>query len=108
MTLSERRAALIEEERLRKSGVKIEKPLAVCANCVYWIQHYVAGDPGRTIGYAPPFVPIPYGHCVCDCGRKYGQTKHKKAADTCDQFCTLKGMSEEELLKEMNREWKLV
>ena len=102
MTLEERRLALIEEKRLRKSGVRIENPLAVCANCVRWNRHYAAADPASVPYCMPPYVPTPCGHCA------YPRLKHKKETDTCEHFCTLKDMSEEEFMEEMNREWKLV
>lgn len=101
MTLKERRDALAEEKRKRLCGNKIENPLEVCANCVHWIQHYVAADPWRPPGCTPPFIPITHGRCTC------GRIKHRKEADTCENFSTLKDLTEEELTEAMNREWQL-
>ena len=102
MTKTERRNALFEERKLRQQGVKIEKPLKVCANCVRWRRHYAAADPASVPFCMPPYVPTKCGHCT------YPRLKHREESDTCEQFLTLKDMSEEEFMEAMTREWQLL
>jgi len=102
MTKDQRRKALWEEKQLRKQGVKIENPVQACANCVRWHRHYAAADPACVPYCMPPYVPTPCGHCT------YPRLKHRKENDTCEHFCALNGMPEEELMEAMNWEWQLL
>lgn len=95
MTKGQRKKALWEEKQLRKQGVKIDKPLEVCANCARWHRHYAEVDPASVPYCMPPFAPTPCGHCT------YPRLKHREESDTCEHFLTLKDMSEEELMEAM-------
>lgn len=93
MTKKERKEAFNREERARMNGEKIEEPLKVCGNCLFWIRHYTGG-PGMT------YAPVPCGHC------HQPRLKHRKPWDTCERFKIrrIRDMSEAELKEAFRKE----